>query len=115
MQPIFTLDARDNLMLEVMRDYFQLSNLVVRREIQAMHLQLQEVLASKGIKYADLRAGLVPSADHHEAGFIFDTQCIESSWYGLPVARAILPLLEKRTTQSVLCGDLPRQQSGFDL
>jgi hypothetical protein len=93
-------------MLEVMRDYFKLSSPAVRREIQAMHLAVQEILASKGINYANLRAGLVPSADRHEAGFIFDTQCIESSWYGLEVARAILPLLDKRTTQSVLCGDL---------
>jgi hypothetical protein len=93
-------------MLEVMRDYFKLSNPVVRREIQRMHLAVQQILASKGIEYADLRAGLVPSADRHEAGFIFDSQCIESSWYGLEVARAILPLLDKRTTQSVLCGDL---------
>lgn len=105
-QPILTLDARDNVMLEVVRDYFKLSDPVVRREIQGMHLATQKVLASKGIKYADLRAGLVPSTDRHEAGFIFDSQCIESSWYGLEVARAILPLVDKRTTQSVLCGDL---------
>jgi hypothetical protein len=93
-------------MLEVMRDHFKLSSPVIRDEIQAMHLTMREVLASKGVKYADLRSGLVPSADRHEAGFIFDSQCIESSWYGLEVARAILPLLDKRTTLSVLCGDL---------
>jgi hypothetical protein len=93
-------------MLEVMRDYFKLSNPVVRRQIQGMHLAVQQILASKGIKYADLRMGLVPSVDRHEAGFIFDSQCMESSWYGFEVARAILPLLDKCTTQSVLCGDL---------
>lgn len=113
MQPIFTLDARDNVMLEVMRDYFKLSNPAVRREIQAEHLNLQQLLLAKGINYANLKAGLVPSASHHEAGFIFDTQCIQSSWYGLPVARALLPLLDKRTTQSVLCGDLIRMDQSL--
>jgi len=106
MQPIFTLDARDNVMLEVMRDYFKLSNPVVRREIQAMHRAMVAALASKGITYSELRPALVPQSNHHEAGFIFDSQYIESSWYGLEVARAILPFLDKRTTQSVLCGDL---------
>jgi hypothetical protein len=106
MQPIFTLDARDNIMLEVMRDYFKLTNPVVRCEIQDMHRETTRVLSVKGISYAELRAGLVPKADRHEAGFIFDSQCIASYWYGLEVARAFLPLLDKRTTQSVLCGDL---------
>ena len=93
-------------MLEVMRDYFKLSNPVVRDTIQGMHLEIQQVLASKGINYAELKSGLVPSADHHEAGFIFDSHCIRSSWYGFEVAKVILPLLDKRTTLSVLCGDL---------
>jgi hypothetical protein len=105
-QPIFTLDARDNIMLEVMRDYFGLTNPVVKCEIQAMHQATVTALASKGIRYSELRSALVPQADRHEAGFIFDSQCIKSSWYGLEVARAYLPLLDKRTTQNVLCGDL---------
>src|SRR6185295_11419010 len=99
MQPIFTLDARDNVLLEVTRDHFKLSTPVIRREIQGMHLVTQKVLASKGIDYSKLRAGLVPNADRHEAGFIFDSLCIESDWYGLEVIRSILPLLDKRTTQ----------------
>jgi hypothetical protein len=32
-QPIFTLDARDNFMLEVMRDYFKLDTDVLRRKV----------------------------------------------------------------------------------
>jgi hypothetical protein len=105
-QPIFTLNARGHIMLEVMRDYFKMSNPRVRAEIQDIHRATQEALAAKGIKYADLKAALVPSADRHEAAFLFDSKAIESSWYGCEVIQQILPLLDERTTQSVLCGDL---------
>ena len=107
MEPtIFTLNARENILLEVARDYFSLTNPVIHREIQAIHFATQQILASKGIYYTDLRSGLVPSTDRHEAGFVFDSGCIGSSLYGVEVARVILPFLDKRTTQSVLCGDL---------
>lgn len=117
MEPIFTLDARDNVMLEVIRDYFKLTNPVVRREIQAMHRAMVEALTSKGLTYSKLRPALVPQSDRHEVGFIFDSQCIDSSWYGLEVARVLLPLLDKRTTQSVLSGDLlgNNQELIFDI
>ncbi len=105
-QPIFTLNARGNIMLEVMRDHFKLTTAVMHREIQGLHVATQQVLQSKGIAYAQLKSGLVPIADRNEAAFIFDSQCIESSWYGLEVAKATIPLFNKRSTQSVLCGDL---------
>jgi hypothetical protein len=116
-QPIFTLNARGNIMLEVMRDHFNLSPTVMHREIQGLHLATQEALHSKGIAYAQLKSGLVPIGDRNEAAFIFDSQCIESSWYGLAIAEATIPIHDKRSTQSVLCGDLigEDQQFIFDI
>jgi hypothetical protein len=116
-QPIFTLDARDNVMLEVMRDYFKVNSGVMHREIQGMHVETQHVLAQKGISYTELKSALVPATDRNEAGFIFDSQKIESSWYGYEVAKILLPLLDKRSTQSVLCGDLlgHNQEVIFDI
>lgn len=105
-QSIFTLNARGNVMLEVMRDHFKLTTAVMHREIQEMHIATRKALQSKGIAYEQLRSGLVPIADRHEAAFIFDSQCIDSSWYGLEVAKATIPLFDKRSTHSVLCGDL---------
>lgn len=105
MQPIFTLDARDNVMLEVVRDVMNLSRSAIRKEISSLHLATQKILDSKGVAYSKLRSGLVPSIDNNEAGFMFDRGCMQSS-YGHEVARVVLPLLDKRTTQSVLCGDL---------
>jgi hypothetical protein len=105
-QSILTLNARDNIMLEVIRDYFKLTNAVMHREIQGMHLATQQILASKGTSYSQLKSALVPRDDRYEAGFIFDSRRIDSHWYGLEVARVMLPLFDKRTSQSVLCGDL---------
>lgn len=104
-------------MLEVMRDYFKLTNNIMHGEIQGLHVATCEALQSKGIAYEQLRAGLVPIADRHEAAFIFDSQCIGSSWYGYEVAKVTLPLHDKRSTQSVLCGDLigDNQQLIFDI
>lgn len=93
-------------MLEVMRGYFNLTNDMMHREIQRKHIATCEVLRAKGIAYEQLRAGLVPIVDRHEAAFIFDSQSIDSSWYAFEIVKAILPLHEKRSTQSVLCGDL---------
>ncbi|MDO8682561.1 MAG: hypothetical protein Q7N50_03670 [Armatimonadota bacterium] len=116
-QPILTLDARDNIMLEVMRDYFTLSDPQVHREIQAMHLIVQEILAEKGVSYPKLRSALVPSVDRHEAAFIFNSQKIGSSWYGYKFAEAVIPKLDCRSSHSVLCGDLihENQELMFEL
>lgn len=103
---IHTIDARGNIMLETMRDYFGLSSEVMFREIQAMVSATIDILNSKGIKYQDLRTALVPRADRFEAGFVFDSQDIESIWYGLEVMKQLLPLLGLKSNHSVKCGDL---------
>lgn len=105
-QAIFTLDARNNVMLEVMRDYFELDSDTMHREIQGLHVETQRILTKKGLSYADLKPALVPATDRKEAGFIFDSQRIESSWYGYEVMKEILPLMDRQSTHSVLCGDL---------
>jgi len=106
MQPILTLNSRGHIMLEVFRDHLGIAAPQMRKEILRLHGNLIKILESKGIKYPDLRSALVPSADHHEAAFIFDSTEIESGMYGRDVLEQVLPLLEPRTTQSVLVGDL---------
>ena len=71
-----------------------------------MHRTMKDVLIAKNINYANLKMALVPNDDRHEAGFIFDSTMIESASYGREVMQQVLPLLEKRTTQSILVGDL---------
>lgn len=110
---IHTLNARGHLMLETMRNYFEFSPQQMRHEILALHGQTVEVLRQKGIDYGSLRSGLTPVLNRHEAAFIFDSYEIKSSWYGREVFRLILPLLERASTQSLLCGDLLGKSQDF--
>lgn len=106
MPPIFTLNSRSHVMLEVMRDHFGITAPRMRREIQTLHRQLVAALNSKGINYDSLRAALVPNMDRQEAAFIFDSTASDSGLYGRETFNHILPLLEPRSTQSILVGDL---------
>lgn len=89
-----------------MRDHFGIAAPRMRREIQALHNELIEILNSKGIKYESLRAALVPNMDRQEAALIFDSMACKSGLYGREIFEHLLPLLEPRSTQSILVGDL---------
>jgi len=102
---IHTLDARDNVMLEVMRAYFQLSPIHVFREIQALRDATEEALAQKGISYAKLRSALVPDPHKREVALVFDRTRIKDPWYGYQVFRQVIPLFDKHANFSVLVGD----------
>ena len=93
-------------MLELTRDYFKLPPRAMFQEIQQMASTTVDILNSKGVKYQDLKSALVPRADRFEAGFIFDSQEIESNWYGLEVINELLPLFSSKSSHSVQCGDL---------
>lgn len=103
--PIHTLNARGNIMLEVVRDYFDLTPAHMLREIQGMRAQMVCVLKAKGINYDDLRAALMPDREKLEIALIFDTMQIEDSWYGYQVFERIIPLLDPKTKNSILVGD----------
>lgn len=45
---IYTIDSRDNTMLEVMKQYFNISDLQMSKEINNMHDILVELLEKKG-------------------------------------------------------------------
>lgn len=106
MQAIHTLNARGHLMLGTIRDYLNVGATDMRREILHMHQNTVKILASKGIDYTSLRSALVPKANKHEAAFVFDSTEIDSGAYGPEVLSHLLPLLDMRVTQSVLCGDI---------
>lgn len=93
-------------MLEVLRDHYGIVGARMKREIHKMHAQLVEILAAKQIDYNQLRAALVPGMDRQEALFIFDSRETSSGLYGRDVFNQLLPLLDPRTTQSILVGDL---------
>lgn len=102
---ILTVDARTNLLLEVITQQFELTDWQVFHEIQENVRQLRTLLASKEIKYLDLKRALVPSTDHNERAFLFDWSAMNSDFYGGQVMHCLLPVLHKGSTRSVLAGD----------
>lgn len=99
---IHTVNARGNIMLEVVRDYFGVSPQRMRVEIQGMLKRTVTLLASKGVQYSELKNALTPQPDRREVALIFDTQSMTESWYGLPIHRRVLPLLHRKSSRSVL-------------
>ena len=103
--PIHTINARGNIMLEVMRSHFAMSPEQMFREIQGMRRSVDAALSFKNVNYSDLRSALVPSQERNEVALIFDTLKIDDNWYGNDVFKRIIPLLDKRSNHSVLVGD----------
>ena len=102
---LHTLNARNNVMLEVMRDYFNLGPRQMFRVIQEMRYSVEEVLGKKGIKYDNLRSALVPAQDRREIALVFDTTAIDADLYGLEVMKQVIPLFDENGNHSVLLGN----------
>lgn len=113
--PIHTLNARGHVMLEVVRDHFNIPPDRMLIEIQAMRKQVVDALKAKGVNYDELRAALVPDREKLELALIFDTMKIESSWYGYEVFKRLIPLLDPRTKNSILHGDYVGENEHQDI
>jgi len=102
---IFTLDARSNIFLEVTAAHHSLVDAEVFDLIQTQFRMTTEILASKKIQYGQLRRALVPSIEFHERALVFDYTRFNSALYGREVIHALLPVLRRDATHSVLAGD----------
>lgn len=103
--PIHTLNARDHILLEVLRDFFKLGPAPMQLEIQALRLKVEQDLAKKGISYSRLKTSLVPDRKRREMALVFDTTAISSFSYGHQIFDWILPLLDRKGNHSILHGD----------
>src|SRR5260370_41035507 len=89
---IFTLEARSNVLLDVMRDHLNLNDQHVFNLIQGLFRRLRTLLASKDIEYSRLKPALVPNTGRrHERAFVFDWSKATSSFYGGEAVHPILP------------------------
>lgn len=102
---IFTLEARSHVLLEVAAERFKMTNEQVFLDIQKMHRELVQVLASKGIRYQDLRNALVPATNRNERAYLFDCNKAGSCNYGQMLVEHALPAFDTRSSHSVLLGD----------
>jgi len=104
-KPIHTLNAREHMMLESLRDAFQLSPEHMFNAIQNLRHTVAKILSSKGIRYDALKSALVPDRQRKEIALVFDTTAIESRWYGYDVFAHVIPLLDRGSNCSILDGD----------
>jgi len=102
---IYTLEARSHMLLEVVAEHFKLTDAQMFREIQNDHKTLVQVLASKGIKYADLKNALVPTTDRNERAYLFNWNAVGEANYGRVIVERALPAFDPHSTHSVLLGD----------
>lgn len=102
---VHTINARGNVMLEVAKSYFNLSPQQMHREIQAMLRDTDAALASKGVRYADLKAALVPQIDRREMALVIDSLRVTFWNYALPAQERLLHLLDRSGSRAVLSGD----------
>ncbi len=101
---IFTLDARDNVLLEVVSH--EVDKTAIYEFINKTFDETVSILDQKGIKYADLKNALIPQNDKREVAFVFNRESIDSGWYGNDVFTQLIPLLDKRSSHSILSGDM---------
>lgn len=77
-QNVFVLDARDNIRLEMLRDYYKLDASQINKVINSDFKKLVTILGSKKIKYNELKNALIPNLDKNEIVLVFDTNKIKS-------------------------------------
>jgi len=107
MTRIHTLNARGQVLLPFLQDYFSWSDACAFREIQRFHNDLLDILKAKGINYDELRSALTPQPTKHEAAFLFDEhRCGINVIAGVECAGALFKLLSPKTTHSILGGEL---------
>jgi len=111
-KPVYTLNARGNIFLEVMAQQFNLSTAQMRTEIQGLREMVVDALALKGLKYEDFKTALTPDQKRREVALVFDTQKIDSSWYGHEVWNRLIPLLDKKSKHSILVTDYSDRGAG---
>lgn len=104
---IWTVEARGNIMLDVMQRDLNLKYPQMGREIRAAHTATVNILADKGVDYSRLRGALTPRRDRHEIAFVFDSSESDGYDYGSAVHERLLALLPaKDFSCALLSGDL---------
>lgn len=101
---IHSIDTRGYFYWDVMDEYFSFFDLT--SELVKTYNAMLHYTNENGINYPELRNMLVPQNDKHEICLIFDSEKIESSWYGLTVFHAYFPIISKYNKVCIFEGDL---------
>lgn len=102
---IFTLNARDNIYLDLLKNWLFLDEEYIYDNINGAFHDCVSELEMMNLKYEDLKYALIPRTDRREVAFVFDTLQVRSSYYGKEIFSHIIPLLSKKGANSILFGD----------
>ncbi len=104
---IYTLNAKDYLLYPIMKQALGLSAGDIFNEISYGLGLLQKRLNAKGVDYQKLKGALIPNQERnkHEVCLVIDSSQIQSDLYGEFVFDKLFPLLDKKSTCSIMCGD----------
>ena len=103
---IHTLEARGNILLEIVKERSDADDPAMRRLIWRAADELTHILHQRGLSYAELNSALVPQTKKSEIALLFDRAGVESAAYGWQVHARVLPLLNPTSNHSILHGDL---------
>ncbi|WP_124065895.1 hypothetical protein [Clostridium sp. E02] len=105
---IYTLNARNNVKLQIMKKAIGLSSKDIMEMICEDAEEVGKILLKKNISYNALRSVLTPphKVNRRELAFCFDSNRIKETWYGNQIMKVILPLINKKRNHSILCGDM---------
>lgn len=112
---IHTLNARDHVMLEVMRDHLNLSPQHMLNLIQGLRAEAEGCLNAKGIAYDSLKSALVPDRKRKEIALVFESSVTGCNFYGADIFKRLIPLFDKRSNHSILTGDYSDRRGNDDI
>ena len=104
-ETIFTLGARDNIVLGLLKNRYNIESDIIYDVINESFNTCISILEDKNIKYQDLKHSLIPNTDRNEIAFVFDRNSIDVPSYGIDVFSKLIPLFDKKSCNSVLYGD----------
>ena len=104
---IYTINTSGHLLYPVAKSAFEMSDDDVYKMINDEFCVMVDRLEKKGVKYDNLKRALIPNQNknNNEVCLAFDSSLIDSSSYGYVIFEKILPLLDKKSTYSILAGD----------
>lgn len=107
MDIIYSIEARDTIFYNTLKDYFGLNAQKLKKETIDNIDILKEALKGTGVSYNDFRNTLIPAdgRDYHEQLFAFRLYPDDNKVYQ-DVAENIIQLLNKDSRYNILMGDL---------
>lgn len=110
---IHSVTTHNNVVIDAMRDLFDLTDEALHRIMRADHLKLTQTLDEFGIAYSSLAKALMPDHRRKEIALLFDSAVASLSsngWYAIDVAEAWMAGLPRPRkgvpVNSILRGDI---------